>query len=106
MLLTAALLDPDTAASLLRDANGSFRAAMVCWGTVLSAFVILRIRRRVLLGCLVAGAATVVLVAAIIDMIPETATASVAESSMPARGQIERPPPDAMTYRKDPGRPY
>jgi hypothetical protein len=106
MLLNPTALDPDTAASLLRDANGNFRAAMICWGTVLSASVILRIQRRVPLGCLAAGAATVVLVAAVVDMIPEPATASVTEPPIQVRGQIASPTEDTTKNRSGLGRRY
>lgn len=88
MLPSPTLFDPETATWLLRDDDGNFRAALICWSIVLSAFVILRIPREVLLGCLIVAAATVGLAATVIDMVPEPAIASPRASEIGAtRGQ-------------------
>lgn len=79
MLPTPSLLDPDVTTWLLNDADGNARAAVICWGVALSAFVILRIPREVLLGCLIVAGATVGLAATVIDIAPKPATASARE---------------------------
>jgi hypothetical protein len=76
MLPSPILPDAETTTWLLRDTDGDIRAALVCWSMVLSAFVILRIPREVLLGCVIAAGATVGLATAVIDMAPEQAIAS------------------------------
>lgn len=76
MLPTPSLLDPDITTWLLSDADGNARAAVICWGVALSAFVILRIPREVLLGCLIVAGATVGLAATVVDITPGLATAS------------------------------
>jgi hypothetical protein len=92
MLPTPTLLDPETASWLSRDSDGSIRAALICWGIVLSAFVVLRIPREVLLGCLIVAGATVGLAATVVEMKPQPATASPRPSEYVAmRGQIATP---------------
>lgn len=81
--------DPGIATSLLRDADGNTRAALICWGVALSAFVMLRVPREVLLGCLIVAGATVGLAATVIDIAPEPATAS------PSAQEIVSPRPQA-----------
>ena len=92
MLPGPTLLDAENVAWLLRDGDGNFRAALTCWGVVLSAFIILRIPREVLLGCLIVAGATVGLAATVIDLAPERAVASARASEMTAeRGQTASP---------------
>ena len=93
MLPTPSLLDPDVTTWLLSDADGNARAAVIYWGVALSAFVILRIPREVLLGCLIVAGATVGLAATVVDIAPKPATASAREivsartqSTVPLRG--------------------
>ena len=62
--------------ALLLDMDENVRAALLCWAIVLSAFVVLRIPREVLLGCLIAAAATVGLAITVVDLTPERAIAS------------------------------
>jgi hypothetical protein len=80
MLPTPTLIEANLVTGLLRDANGDVRAALVCWGMVLSAFVILRIPREVLLGCLIAAGTTVALAVAVVEVTPEKAVASARTS--------------------------
>jgi hypothetical protein len=82
------LVDPEAVNGFLRDAHGDLRAALICWGIVLSAFIILRIPRKVLLGCLIVAAATVGLAATMIDVIPIQPSASA-----------PRPQPAPANYR-------
>lgn len=90
MLPTPSLLGSDLATWLLRDADGNVRAALICWGIALSAFVVLRIPREVLLGCLIVAGATVGLAA--IDRAPDRTTASMRASEVAAaRGQTTLP---------------
>ena len=98
MLPTPSLLDPDVTTWLLNDADGNTRAAVICWGIALSAFVVLRIPREVLLGCLIVAGATVGLAATVVDIAPEPATASAREivsaravSATPLRGPAVGP---------------
>ncbi len=85
-------LDAENVTWLLRDGDGNLRAALICWAVVLSAFVILRIPREVLLGCLIVAGATVGLAATVIDLTPERAAASARTAEMTAvRGQIAWP---------------
>ena len=92
MLPSPTLLDPATATWLLRDSDGNLRAALICWGIVLSAFVILRTPREVLLSCLIVAGATVGLAATVVDVMPEQASASSRESKVvAARGQTTLP---------------
>ena len=93
MLPTPSLLDPDVTSWVLRDTDGNVRAALICWGLVLGAFVVLRIPREVLLGCLIVAGATVGLAATVVDIAPKPATASAREivsartqSTVPLRG--------------------
>jgi hypothetical protein len=92
MLPSPALLEVDAAVSLLRDSDGNVRAAMICWGIVLSAFIVFRIPREVLLWCLIVAGATVGLAATAIDLVPEQAVASADASAVTApRGQAVSP---------------
>jgi hypothetical protein len=92
MLPSPTLLDTENLAWLLRDGDGNLRAALTCWGVVLSAFIILRIPREVLLGCLIVAGATVGLAATVIDLTPEHAVAGPRTSEMTAvRGQVASP---------------
>jgi len=106
MLPSPTLLDPATATWLLRDSDGNLRAAAICWGMVLSAFVILRIPREVLLSCLIVAGATIGLAAIVVDVMPEQANASARDSKfVAARGRtlpLRGPAADAPEF----GRPY
>lgn len=100
MLPTPSLLDPDLATSLLHDADGDARAALICWSIALGAFAMLRIPREVLLGCLIVAGATVGLAAMVVDVTPSEATAS-SQQVASARSQATAPrrgsAPDPMT---------
>ena len=105
MLPSPTLLDPATATWLLRDSDGNLRAALNCWGIVLSAFVVLRTPREVLLSCLIVAGATVGLAAT--GMAPERANASPRDPKVvAARGRttlpLRGPAADALEF----GRPY
>ena len=92
MLPGPTLLETENVAWLLRDGDGNLRAALTCWGVVLSAFIILRIPREVLLGCLIVAGVTVGLAATVVDLTPERAAASAGTSEMTAaRGQMVSP---------------
>jgi hypothetical protein len=91
MLPTPSLLSPDLVARFLSDADGNARAAVICWGIALSAFVILRIPREVLLGCLIVAGATVGLASSVMEIAPKPATASAREI-VSARTQSTVPP--------------
>jgi hypothetical protein len=94
--LTPLLDDPGVVTSLLRDADGNTRAALICWGIALSAFVVLRIPREVLLGCLIVAGATVGLAATVVDMAPQPATAG------PSAQEIVSPRPQAALPLRGP----
>jgi len=107
MLPSPMLLDPGTAAWLLHDGNGNIRAALICWGIVLSAFVMLRIPRQVLLGCLIVAGATIGLAATVLDMTSGWASASPSASEIavtrpqaasPLRGPAANPPERKRPY--------
>ena len=107
MLPSPPLLDAETATWLLRDGDGNIRAALMCLGVALSAFVILRIPREVLLGCLLVAGATVGLAAAVIDMAPERAIADTRASEIvAARGQAAPPLRGAAAEPSERKRPY
>ena len=92
MLPSPILFDPHVATWLLRDDDGNIRAAPICWGMVLSAFIILRIPREVLLGCFIVAGATVGLAATVVDVMPKQASANPRESKVAAaRGQTSLP---------------
>ena len=100
MLPTPSILGPDVTTWLLSDADGNARAAVICWGIALSAFVILRIPREVLLGCLIVAGATVGLAATVVDIAPERATASPsAQEVVSARPQAAAPLRGPVTNR-------
>ena len=87
-------LDPETVNGLLSDAHGEVRAALICWGIVLSAFIVLRVPRKVLLSCLIVATAIVGFAAMIVEIVPVQATASSAPRSQPSpasyRGAVQR----------------
>jgi hypothetical protein len=100
MLPSLNLVDTDTANWLLRAGDGNVRTALICWTMVVGAFVILRIPREVLLGCLIAAAATIGLAATVVEVAPEryaapasaAGTAAVRQIATPARGPATRLP--------------
>lgn len=100
MLPAPTLLDVEAAAWLLRDSDGNLRAALVCWGIVLSALVILRIPREVLLGCLIVAGATVGLAATVVDVTPERTTAGPPQTRVAAlpQGPAADPPERERPY--------
>lgn len=61
---------------LLHDPDGNVRAALLCWGIAVSALVVLRVPRRVLLACLFVAGATVGLASVLIDATPVDARVS------------------------------
>jgi hypothetical protein len=93
--LGALFLDGQTAGAFLHDGDGSMRVALVCWAIAVSAFVILKVPRQVLLACLLVGTVTVGFAALLADTTPDEATASAAE---PARQ------PSPASYRSVPPR--
>jgi hypothetical protein len=88
-------LDGQTVGAVLHDGDGSMRAALVCWAIAMSAFVILKVPRQVLLACLLAGTVTVGFAALLADTTPDEATASAAEPP---------PQPSPASYRSVPPR--
>jgi hypothetical protein len=107
MLPSPILFDPHAATWLLRDGDGNIRAAVICWGIVLSAFIILRIPREVLVGCLIVAGATVGLAATVVDMAPERAIASTRASEVvTARGRTPLPLRGPAADPPVLGRPY
>lgn len=91
--LSSLFLDSESLSWLWRDVDGNVRAALICWGVTLSAFIVLRIPRAVLLGCLVAGVATVGLAATLVDLVPRQVVAGPFHAvSTPARYRTAAPP--------------
>lgn len=82
------LVDTDTANWLLRGGDDNVRAALICWTLVLSAFVILRIPREVVLSCLIVAGGTVALAATAVEAAPEAYAAPKSPSviAAPSRG--------------------
>ena len=80
--------DMDIVTTLLRDADGNVRGAVTCWAIALCAFIVLRVPRQVLMGCLLAAAVTVGLAAIVIEARP---TRAVADAT--------RDPPSSTMYR-------
>ena len=76
-------VDPTTVNGLLNDAHGDVRAALICWGIVIGAFIVLRVPRKVLLSCLIVATATVGFAAMMVEIVPVQATASSAPRSQP-----------------------
>lgn len=87
-------LDNEAVHLLLRDADGNMRAALICWGVAVSAFVVLRAPRQVLLACLFAATVTVGFAALLADVATVQATASTVKSS-----------PSPASYRGVPPKP-
>jgi hypothetical protein len=73
-------IDAASVSRVLHDADGNVRAALLCWGIAVSAFVVLRIPRQILLACLVAATATVGLSLLMADVAPENADSSSSKS--------------------------
>lgn len=78
---------------LLHDADGNVRGALICWAIAVSALIVFRVPRQVVLACLVVAAATVGLAALVIDAAPVNAVASPSKSY-----------PQPVTYRVPPPR--
>ncbi|WP_119300857.1 hypothetical protein [Dongia deserti] len=98
--ISPSLVDADLLSAFLRDVDGNVRTALICWGIVLSAFIVLRVPREVLLGCMIAAMATVGLAATVVDLAPERAVASASKpepapakngAPMPLRGLAAAP---------------
>jgi hypothetical protein len=85
--------DSETLSHLLQDADGNVRGALICWAIAVSALIVFRAPRQVVLACLVVAAATVGLAALVIDAAPVNALASSSKSQ-----------PQPMTYRVPPPR--
>jgi hypothetical protein len=66
---------------LLHDPDGNVRAALLCWGVAVSALVVLRVPRQVLLACLVVASATVGLASVLIDATPVDARVSASSQA-------------------------
>jgi len=70
-------VDLEPVSSLLRDADGNVRGALICWGVVLGAFIVLRVPRQVLLACLFAATVTVGFAAVVIPLTTDGLRADV-----------------------------
>ena len=93
--LNPLLLELDPLNWLLRDADGNVRAAMICWGVAIGAFIVLRAPRQLVLACLFAATVTVGFAARVIEAVPIQAVASAATpSSTPARMILPRSAPN------------
>jgi len=89
----------ETISRILHDTDGNVRGAMICWAVVVSALVILRVPRQVVLACLVVASATVGLAALVIEAAPVNAVASASEpQSRPTPTVYRAVPPTADTY--------
>jgi hypothetical protein len=85
----------------LHDADGNVRAALLCWGLAVSALVVLRAPRQVVLACLVIAGATVGLASVVIDAAPVAARVSASPPAqsppsfraMPTRGPAKAAEP-------------
>jgi hypothetical protein len=107
MLPSPTLFHAEAATWLLPDSDGNIRAALICWGVVLSAFIVLRIPREILLGCLVVAGATVGLAVTVADMTSERALASPQAAEMVAtRGQAAAPIRGPSLHSPERKRPY
>ncbi|HET6619614.1 MAG TPA: hypothetical protein VFG64_06715 [Dongiaceae bacterium] len=94
-------LSPDSEAlsHLLHDADGNLRGALICWAIAVSALIVFRASRQVVLACLVVAAATVGLAALVIDAAPVNALASSSKSQ--PQPMIHRvPPPRAAVFER------
>lgn len=77
---------------LLHDVDGNVRGALMCWAVAVSALVIFRVPRQIVLACLVVAAATVGLAALMIDAAPVSALASASSpQSQPAAYRVVPP---------------
>ena len=86
----------ETISRILHDTDGNVRGAMICWAVVVSALVILRVPRQVVLACLVVASATVGLAALVIEAAPVNAVASASEPQPSPTPTVDRvAPPNA-----------
>ncbi len=93
--LNPLLLGVDPLNWLLRNADGNVRAALICWGVAIGAFIILRAPREVVLACLFAATVTVGLAALVMENVPAQAVASaIGPSTVPAI--LSRSAPDGI----------
>ena len=99
--INSLLAHQNTLDALLLDMDGNVRAAILCSAFVLSAFVVLRIPRPVLLGCLIAATASVGLAAAVIELTPERAIASAVKPVPVASIGPMRGPKVASSYERE-----
>jgi len=81
---------------ILRDADGNVRAALICWGVAIGAFIVLRAPRQVVLACLFAATVTSGFAALVIEVVP---TQAVASAVKPSGGRA-----DAILPRSAPNR--
>jgi hypothetical protein len=92
--------DSDTLTHLLHDSDGNVRGALICWAIAVSALIIFRAPRQVVLACLVVAAATVGLAALVIDAAPVNALASPSKSQhQPVTYRVPPPRADAAARR-------
>jgi len=90
-------VETQTVSRFLQDADGNLRAALACWGIAISALVILRVPRQVVLACLIVAAATVGLASLIIDIAPVRAgAASARPADSPASYRAMAPRSDVL----------
>ena len=107
MLPSPLLADLQATPWVLHVGDENIRAALICWGMVLSALIILRIPREVLLGCLIVATTTVGLAATAVDLVPERAIASPrASEAVAARGQAGWPVRGPTISRPERERPH
>ena len=94
--LNPLLLEMDPLNWLLRDADGNVRAALICWGLAIGAFIVLRAPRQVVLACLFAATMTVGFAALVIEVVPVQAIASARPSTAPANAILPRSAPNKV----------
>ncbi|HEY1386813.1 MAG TPA: hypothetical protein VGF43_24530 [Dongiaceae bacterium] len=81
MIEPAALMgETHVLSHFLHDPDGNLRAALLCWGIVVGALVVLRVPRQVVFACLVVAGATVGLASVLIDATPVDARVSASPS--------------------------
>jgi hypothetical protein len=86
----------ETISRILHDTDGNVRGAMICWAVVVSALIILRVPRQVVLACLLVASATVGLAALVIEAAPVDAVASAPEPQSRPTPIIHRIGPAAV----------
>jgi hypothetical protein len=79
--LNLLVLETDPLNWFLRDADGNVRAALICWGVAIGAFIVLQAPRQVVVACLLAATVTVGFAALVIEAVPVQAVASATRPS-------------------------